>query len=165
MGETRKPVNEIVIDDGSVEVPIKNRHGVEIGKFYFHPTDVGIIGRYNQMVGAFNEITAPLEHVSIRPDGTADGDNAEEAAALEEAEKRLYAACDFMFGGNMSEAFFGKMHPFSPVNGSFYCERAIELVGKYIEAQFEQETKKIAKRVNRYTRDYLPKKNGRNKRP
>ena len=51
--------------------------------------------------------------------------NEAEFAALREAEKRLYTACDKLFGGNMSEAFFGKMHPFSPINGHFYCENAL----------------------------------------
>ena len=60
---------------------------------------------------------------------------------MKEAETRLYAACDKLFGGNMSEAFFGKMHPFSPVNGRFYCENALSAVGQYISKQFARETK------------------------
>lgn len=154
MAETKKILTEIVIDDGSVEVPIKNKRGDEIGRFYFRPTDVGIIDRYNQIIGNFAEITAPLEHVNINPDGTTDENNAAEVEALREAERRLYEAVDFMFGGNMSEAFFGKMHPFSPVGGAFYCENAIESVGQFISAQFSRETEKISKRVNRYTHGY-----------
>jgi len=150
----KKNITEIVIDDGSVKVPIRNKHGEEIGVFYFRPTDIGIIDRYNKIVGTFDEITAPLEHVNINADGTADEQNTAGVEALHTAEKRLYEACDFMFGGNMSEAFFGKMHPFSPVGGSFYCETAIESVGKFIAAQFDRETNKISKRVNRYTQGY-----------
>lgn len=154
MAETNRAMTEIVIDDGSVKVPIKNKHGEEIGVFYFRPTDMGMIDRYNQMIGSFNEITAPLEHINISPDGTADENNQAETEALHEAEERLYKACDFMFGGNMSEAFFGKMHPFSPVGGAFYCETAIEAVGRFIAAQFDRETEKIRKRVDRYTHGY-----------
>jgi len=146
---------EIVIDDGSQRVPIKNKHGEELGVFYFRPTDMGIIERYNKMADQFGEITAPLEKIGIAADGTAqEGAAPEEIDALKEAEKRLYDACDYMFGGNMSETFFGKMHPFSPVNGSFYCEIAIEAVGRYISAQFETETQKISKRIDKYTRGY-----------
>ena len=54
----------------------------------------------------------------------------------------------------MSEAFFGKMHPFSPVNGRFYCENALDAVGKYISSQFDREVTKINNRVNRYTHGY-----------
>lgn len=156
---------EIVIDDGAVRVPIKNKQGEEIGVFTFHPTDVNIVKRYNEIVDKFDEITAPLENVSIAPDGTAaDTNDAAAATALSEAEKRLFEAVDYLFDGNMSEAFFGKMNPFSPVNGYFYCESAINAVGKLINSKFDQETKRIENRVNRYTRRYMAKNKGKNNR-
>ena len=149
----------ITVDDGSVRVPINNVMGEEIGVFYFRPTDIGIIDRYNSMIGKFDEITAPLENVSISADGTAeDLANSEEVQALHEAEKRLYAVLNEMFGGNMAEAFFGKMHPFSPVNGNFYCENAIEAVGAFISKQFEVATDKMNKKVAKYTKGYKPGK-------
>lgn len=154
MAEVKNFMAEIVIDDGSVEVPIKNKRGEQIGVFYFRPTDIGIVDRFNQMAGKFDEITAPLENVNIKPDGTADENEQAETEALREAEQRLYEACDYIFGGNMSEAFFGSMNPFSPVNGRFYCENALEAVGNYIGAQFNQETEKVSKRVQRYTHGY-----------
>ncbi|NCC06716.1 MAG: hypothetical protein EOM30_01410 [Clostridia bacterium] len=144
----------IVVDDGSVKESIRNKHGDVIGVFYFRPTDVGIIERYNEIAAKFDEITAPLENVNINPDGTADEKNEAEVAALKEAEKRLYEACDYLLGGNASEAFFGKMHPFSPVNGRFYCENALDAVGKYISRQFDREVQKVNSRVNRYTHGY-----------
>lgn len=144
----------IVVDDGSVKEVIRNKVGEEIGVFYFRPTDVGIIDRYNKVAGDFEKITAPLENVNINRDGTVDERNEAELAALKEAEARLYEACDYLFGGNLSEAFFGKMHPFSPVNGRFYCENALDAVGQYISRQFDRETKKVANRVNRYTHGY-----------
>ena len=146
----------ITVDDGSQRVPIRNMHGDEIGVFYFHPTDIGIVDRYNRMAAEFDKITEPLENVNLKADGTADDADEASMTALKEAEKRLFEMCDYMFGGNMSEAFFGKMHPFSPVNGAFYCETAIESVGKYISQQFEIETKKINKRMNKYTAGYKP---------
>lgn len=144
----------IVVDDGSVRESIRNKHGDEIGVFYFRPTDVGMIDRYNKMAAEFDKITAPLENVNINPDGTVDEKNEAEMAAMREAEKKLFEACDYLFGGNMSEAFFGKMHPFSPVNGRFYCENALDAVGKYISSQFDREVTKINNRVNRYTHGY-----------
>lgn len=147
-------VDDIVVDDGSIRVPVRNKNGEEIGTFFFRPTDIGIIDRFNSMVGDFDKITAPLENIDIKPDGTVDEKNAAEAAALKEAEANLYAACDKLFGGNMSEAFFGKMHPFSPINGHFYCENALEAVGKYISRQFAREVKKVNTRVERYTHGY-----------
>lgn len=157
--------NVIIVDDGSVRVPIKNKQGDEIGVFFFRPTDVGMIDRFNSMVDDFDKITAPLENVNINPDGTVDEKNAAEFAAMKEAEENLYTACDKLFGGNMSEAFFGKMHPFSPINGHFYCENALGAVGAYISKQFARETKKVNNRVTQYTHGYTARtgkhKNGR----
>jgi len=144
----------IVVDDGSVRESILNKHGEEIGVFYFRPTDVGMIDRYNKMAADFDKITAPLENVNINPDGSVDEKNEAEMAAMEEAVKRLYDACNYLFDGNFSEAFFGKMHPFSPVNGRFYCENALDAVGKYISRQFDREVTKVNNRVNRYTHGY-----------
>lgn len=158
-------VNEIIVDDGSVKVPIRNKQGDEIGVFTFRPTDVGIVDRFNEMADEFDHITEPLESVNINADGTVNGDDNEGSAALKEAENRLYADCDKLFGGNMSEAFFGKMHPFSPINGHFYCESALSAVGNYISRQFAREVKKVNSRVERYTHGYTARtgkhKNGR----
>lgn len=144
----------ITVDDGSIRVPILNKFGTEIGVFFVRPTDIGIIDRWNKVANDFDNITAPLENVNINPDGTADEKNEAEQAALKEAEKRLYDACDYLFDGNMSEAFFGKMHPFSPVNGHFYCENALSAVSTFISRQFDREVAKVNNRVNKYTHGY-----------
>lgn len=144
----------IVVDDGSVRESIRNKHGEEIGVFYFCPTDVGIIDRYNKIAADFEKITAPLENVNINPDGSVDEKDEAEQAAMQEATKRLYDACNFLFDGNFAEAFFGSMHPFSPVNGRFYCENALDAVGKYISRQFDREVAKVNNRVSRYTHGY-----------
>ncbi len=144
---------EISVDDGTVRVPVKNKQGEEIGVFYFRPTDINIIKRYNEVIDKFDNIVAPLENVDISSDGTAQDMNDQVAIeALKDAETRLFEATDYLFGGNMSEAFFGKMNPFSPVNGHFYCESAINAVGSFINTQFDRETKKISSRVSRYTK-------------
>lgn len=152
--ENKQKSLEIVVDDGSQRIPIKNLAGDEIGVFYFRPTDVGIIKRFNETVAKFDRITEPLEGIAIAPSGEADESDTKAAAALEEAEKRLYEACDYIFDGNMSEAFFGKMNPFSPVGGVFYCETALNRVGDFIAAQFDQETKKVNKRLSQYVGKY-----------
>jgi hypothetical protein len=145
----------IIVDDGSVRVPIKNALGDEIGVFYFRPTDIGIIDRYNKMVGRFDEVTAPLENISLTADGTTDEmATEEEIHALHESEQRLYDLLNEMFNANMAEAFFGQMHPFSPINGRFYCENAIEAVGAFISKQFEMETERMNRKVNKYTKGY-----------
>ena len=155
MAEGKKQaVMEIVIDDGSQRIPIKNEYGDEIGMFYFRPTDIGIIQRYNETMEKFDEVLAPLENVDITEEGTAKEGDSVAMEAISEAEKRLFEACDYIFGGNMSEAFFGKMHPFSPIGGVFYCETALSKVGSFISSQFEKETEKVNQRLNQYIGKY-----------
>ena len=62
MAENIKDMNMIItVDDGSRRVPIINADGEEIGAFRFHPTDLGIVERYNRLAEQFDAITAPLE--------------------------------------------------------------------------------------------------------
>lgn len=140
----------ITVDDGLIEVPILNKKGEEIGVFRFRPDDVGMVHRYNETVAKLEKVITELENAETDVDDSFD-------KAIKAAEKPLYEACDYLFGGNFSEAFFGKMHPFSPVNGRFYCETAIEAVGEFISHQFEQEVKKLQKvdsAVRKYTHGY-----------
>ena len=161
--EMKNSAMEIVVDDGSERVPIKNTFGDEIGVFYFRPTDIGIVNRYNKIAKDFEKITEPLEDADVGPDGAASDPLDEESiAALNEAEKRLYEATDYLFGGEMSKAFFGSMHPFSPVGGRFYCEIAIEAVGNFISGRFDTQTDAITKRIEKYTSG-LPRRQSRGK--
>lgn len=148
----------ITVDDGMRAIPITNRLGKEVGTFYFRPTDIGIIDRYNEVIEKVPDIFQPLENVNIKPDGTADENADDEMKLLKEAEAKLYDLCDYLFGGNLSEAFFGSMHPFSPLEGGvFYCENALESVGNFIAAQFQRSVKGVEKRLNRYTHGYNSK--------
>lgn len=141
----------ITVDDGSRRVPINNMQGEEIGVFYFHPTDIGIIERYNKMADSFDAITEPLAALEGGFDGADDKLEGAQLEALKEAETRLYAAVNELFGGDAAGAFFGSMHPFSPVDGNFYCETVLQAVGQFISAQFDAETKKMSARVEKYT--------------
>lgn len=166
----KKPGMGITVDDGSRRVPIMNVDGEEIGAFRFHPTDLGIIERYNRLAEKFDAITEPLETLNIQEDALSDGlssptpagsplpeGEAREladprlVAALGEAEGRLNAAVNELFGSeDAAAAFFGKMHPFSPVNGEFYATQVLQKVGSFIGAQFDTETKAMSKRARKY---------------
>lgn len=149
--EIKNMALSITVDDGFQRIPIMNKYGEEIGVFRFNPTDIGIIERYNKLADSFDRITEPLEAVQDVADGDSDTIDAKQVEALEAAKERLYAAVDELFGGNAAEAFFGKTHPFSPVDGNFYCETVLQAVGKFISAQFDTETKKMSARVEKYT--------------
>lgn len=152
-----KKLAKIVVDDGSQQVSIENQYGEEIGVFRFHPTDIGIVNRFNEMANEFDKVVEPLGETDIGADGTANEADTKAVEALNEAERRLYKIVNYIFGGDMASAFFGSMHPFSPVNGSFYCEVVLNMVGKYISEQFEAETAKYTKRIGKYTKGYSKK--------
>lgn len=151
--------NEIIIDDGRVKYPIRNLLGEVLGELCFNPTDVGMAIRYNETVEKLHEIITPLEHVNIRPDGTAEEGDIEGIHALSVATENLFEIFDYLLGGNVSETFFSGNNPFSPVKGYFYCERVLEAVGKIIAAHQDIEIKQINKRLNRYTQGYTGKPN------
>lgn len=145
----------IQINDGLQRVPITNIYGDEIGVFFFRPTDIGILDRYNKVAGEFEGILKPLQDVSVGPDGNAKDPTDEEAVkALAQASGNLYGLMDYLFDGNMAEAFFGKMNPFSPVGGRFYCETVIEAVGGFIEQEFSIEAQMMSKNVEKYIKKY-----------
>ena len=170
-GNVKKTGMSITVDDGSRRVPIMNTEGEEIGAFRFHPTDLGIIERYNRLAEKFEAITEPLEALSVQ-EGDVSGTEAPSPApagpplpegeareltdprlraALAEAEGRLNAAVNELFGSeDAAAAFFGKMHPFSPVNGEFYATQVLQKVGSFIGEQFDTETKAMSKRARKY---------------
>ena len=141
----------ITVDDGSRRVPILNMDGEEIGAFRFHPTDIGIIERYNRMAEQFDAITEPLDGLDVPEDGEMALTDPKLVNALGEAQGRLYDAVNRLFASDdAAEAFFGKMHPFSPVNGEFYATQVLEKVGAFIGAQFDTETRAMSKKAKKY---------------
>lgn len=141
----------ITVDDGSRRVPIMNTEGEEIGAFRFHPTDIGIIERFNRLADRFASITEPLEAIPLDGDGAADLEDPKLTEALKEAERRLSEAVNELFNSDdAAAAFFGRMHPFSPVNGEFYATQVLQQVGAFIGAQFDTETKALSKKARKY---------------
>lgn len=152
MADTKKAF-EIVVDDGYQRVPIKNLHGDEVGVFYFNPTDMGIIQRYNEFVRGFDTIVEPLESLSNAPEGNEDGNTKVYEQAIQDATERLYEAVNKLFNSDTAGAFFGKVNPFSIVGeGEFYCLNVLDKVRGFINDQFDVQVAKINKRVDKYTK-------------
>ena len=152
MPDEIKKVEELVVDDGSITVPIKNTIGEAVGEFKFRPTDFNIVKRYNEISDKFADVIKPLVEANI----TANGEGADEDSIkiLNEVEANLFDLVDYLFDGNAAEAFFGKMHAFSPVDGKFYCENVLNAVGEFISRKFDAEIKKMNARIDKYTHGY-----------
>lgn len=157
--EVKTKAFEIVVDDGYQRVPVRNLYGDEVGVFYFNPTDMGIIRRYNEFAKNFDSVIEPLERLSNAPN-TDDAEYAKvQEEALEEAKERLYEAVNTLFNGDMAGAFFGKVHPFSFVgDGEFYCTNVLDKVRSFINDQFDVQVSKINNRVDKYTKAVKKKK-------
>ena len=152
MSEEIKKVEELVVDDGSITVPIKNTIGELVGEFKFRPTDFNIVKRYNEISEKFAEVIKPLADANI--DAKGEGEDEESIEILNKVEANLFELVDYLFDGNMAEAFFGKMNAFSPIDGKFYCENVLNAVGEFISRKFDSEINKISARVSKYTHGY-----------
>jgi len=136
----------LTIDDGAKRYEIKNQFGEVVGEYTITPTDFGLYERFAHMQDELEAITKPLEALD------ADADMARFVEATEAIKGRLYAAIDKMFGREgMAERLFGRLHPFTPVNGRFYFDRVMEAVGAQINATFETEAKAFSDNVKKYT--------------
>lgn len=150
--EVQKEELCIVVDDGTITVPIKNTLGEKVGEFRFNPTDFNIVKRYNKLANDFGDIIKPLSEANIS--ATGEGEDEQSIEILNRVEQQLFEAVNYMFNGNMAEAFFGSVHAFSPVDGKFYCENVLNAVGQFISARFDEEIKQISTRVEKYTHGY-----------
>lgn len=141
----------ITVDDGSRRVPIMNTDGEQIGAFTFKPTDIGIVERYNRMAERFDAITEPIEALEVEDDAEVDLSDPKYTGAFREASERLYAAVNELFGSDdAAEAFFGRMNPFSPINGEFYATQVLTAVGQFISEQFRAETVTMSQKAQKY---------------
>ena len=156
MEEIRKDVEQmddvIVVDDGRVDVPIKNQYGEVVGTFRFNPTDINIVNRYNEAAAKFEDIAKPLIDYDI--DGNGEGKTKDAVEALNEAEDKMIELMDYVFDADSRESFFSKIHAFAPTNGKFYCEVVYTGIGNYISKKFDAETKAVSIRVDKYTHGY-----------
>lgn len=148
--------NMIVIDDGRVDIPIRNQLGETIGTFRFNPTDINIVNRYNEAAEKIEKVVKPLIDYDISAKG--EGETPQAITALNEAEDRLTEIMDYVFGGNTKEAFFSETHAFAPTNGKFFCEVIFDALGTFIEKKFAAETTKISTRLKMHTQGYKPGK-------
>ncbi len=143
---------ELVVDDGYKAYPIKNLVGMQIGTLYFNPTDFNIVGRFNEHIGELQAVLEGLDGASINPDGSGGDEDAQ--AILEGATAKLEPIFNEILGGNFFDAFFAKTSPFAITQGNFYVENAVEVLANLITNTFGEETKKIDKRVKKYTEQY-----------
>ena len=140
-----------IVDDGTREIPIKNKFGKLICNIYIRPADISILDRYKRLTENLKEIIKPLEAVNINPDGTAAFE--EEWAALKSAEDMLKKQINEVFDMDEADDIFKTRNPFSSVGGKFFCESVIEVIGDLITDAIETELEASQKRTQKYLKD------------
>lgn len=149
--------NVAVIDDGTREIAVKNKFGMEICKIYFRPGDLSIIDRYNSMMKGFDQMIEPLKNLSLNNDGTATFEK--DWQVLKQVEEDLKDKINKLFGMQDADKLFENRSPFSAVNGEFYCTHVLNALIAVVNAAIEDEAKLSKKRMAKYLTDIeQPKK-------
>lgn len=140
-----------VVDDGTREIPVLNKFGVEICKIYFRPADLSIIDRYNHMMAGFDQMIEPLKNLSLNNDGTATFEK--DWQVLKQVEEDLKDKINALFGMQDAGKLFENRSPFSAVNGEFYCLHVLNALIAVVNAAIEEEAKLSKQRMAKYLTD------------
>ena len=141
-----------VVDDGYRKIPVWNQLHEQIGTLRYNPTDINMVNRFREISNKFENITKIAAEANINPDGT--GEDEESIDALNRAEKELVDALDYLLQSDSKAAFFSVVNPFTPVNGSFYCENVMEMLTAFISKAFNAEIERVNTRLSKQTHGY-----------
>lgn len=143
--------NIFVLDDGTKELEIRNPFGEVIERIHVRTGDLSIMDRYNSFVDNFDKVVEPISKMQIKDDGTSDID--EEWKVIKQVEKSLIDKLNEVFDSKDIGNLFKKRNALSTINGEFYIEKVIDMLGKVIAQDIKAETEKSAKRLKKYTED------------
>ena len=139
------------LDDGTEALTITNTFGDEIATIHVRTGDIGIVDRYNEFTNGFDKIIAPLSGLSIKSDGTSSFDD--DWQKIKSVEKELVSKLNDIFGSTDIGKLFESRNAFSTINGVFYVEKVIDMLGNVVAEAISKEAEKTQKRVEKYTKD------------
>jgi len=138
----------VTIDDGTREIPVKNKFGKLICNIHIRPSDFSILDRYNDFLKDFQDIVKPLEDISITNAGEAQFD--EGWKTIKSVEAEIIKRFNSLFDMDEAEELFRSRNAFSSVSGRFYCELVLEALGDVIIQTINEESKKAREKVEKY---------------
>ena len=152
---TAKPngKNVFALDDGTREITLVNSYNKVICRIHFRPSDISIMDRYNTLTKDFDKITAPLKQIDINPDGTTDENIEDNWAILKKVEGELIQRINALLDSDDANEIFSVRNAFSSINGKFFVEHVIEMLGNVISAYLEEEAELTKARITPYTED------------
>ena len=139
-----------VVDDGTREIPIRNKFGKLICNIYIRPSDFSILDRYTSFRESMASVVEPLKNISIKADGTVDATDEQAWDAIKTAQDALNQRLNELFDMDEAQDIFAKRNPFSSVHGKFFCELVIEAIGEVIVRAVSEETEMSKKRMAKY---------------
>ena len=139
------------LDDGTEELVVKNNYNEEIAKIHVRTGDISIVDRYNMFVNDFDDIIAPLSNVSLKSDGTSSFDD--DWKTIKAVQEEVIGKLNAIFDSRDIGLLFEKRNAFSTINGVFFVEKVIEMLGNVVSESIAEETEKTKKRVDKYTKD------------
>lgn len=143
--------NVFVVDDGTREIKLENTFHEEICTLRLRLSDIGIVDRYNDMVNHFQETIASLKDISFNADGTASF--MQDWDLLKRVEKEVIDQINVLFDFKDAEKIFKTRNAFSSVNGKFFVEEILTVLGQVIHQNVEAEAEKAQQRTAKYTED------------
>ncbi len=138
----------IVVDDGTREIPIKNKFGKTICTIYFRPADLSIIDRYEDFIKNLQTVLSPLARISIERDGTPTFDK--DWQLLSDVENDLKRRINELFDMDEADQIFATRRAFSSVNGTFFCINVFDKLGEYITNAINREAALSQARVEEF---------------
>lgn len=139
------------LDDGTREITLVNPYGKVICKLHIRTGDVAIYDRYKALMKDFDAIVQPLSEMDITKDGDAVFE--ENWARLKKVENDLKQRINELFDMDEADELFASRSPFSSVNGHFFVENVLTVLGQVIASAIEDEAKMSAERVKKHLED------------
>lgn len=139
------------IPTGLKKYDIEDMEGNVLDCFYFNPTDVDIVDRYQESV---EKIEMKLEEIA-KMEELANDDIDSVCKMHKLLRPVLCKAIDDIFKTNISEKFFSIMSPFTLFeDGTMFYEIVLMEIAKIIEEECNQRLKKVDVRISKYTSKY-----------
>ena len=152
--QQRKASNVFSLDDGTKEITVVNPYGQVIAEMLKRRVvvgDVSIYDRYKALMDDFDSIMQPMADIGVNNDGTANSDA--EWAVLKQVEDEIKKRINALLDSNDADGLFATRSPFSSVNGVFYVENVLTVLGKIIAQTIAEESKMSQDRVKKHLAD------------
>lgn len=141
-----KIMASIKVETGLKTYDIEDENGNIRGQITINPSDVNFIPRARQMKDAIQEHVKKAEELA-KKEGLTEDDIIAQIASID---ADIKAEINKLFNANVSSIIFGEQSCLNTLNGISFVERFMTAVMPIIEAEFAEEQRKSAERVNKY---------------